>query len=122
MTSYAAQAASTDLAAGYYYITSKKAAGYSIQAQTDGTLKAVETTTTGKPVYPAIWKVSEASNGTQTIKNIVTGTYIQSQSTNSSPYTLGETGYGFTISLYSSDDGTITYGVPTLLLLLPAAA
>lgn len=103
---YTAQAASTDLADGYYYITSKKSAGYSIWAQTDSTLKAVETTTTDDPVYPAIWQVSEESNGTQTIKNIVTGTYIQSQSTNSSPYTLGTDGHGFTISLYSSDDGT----------------
>jgi len=96
----------SSLSAGYYYITSNNTtsySGYAIQATLSGGLTATKTDITGDPVYAAIWEVSEAgSDGTQTIKNLVTGTYIQNQADNSASYTLGTTGYGFTIMAYGS--------------------
>lgn len=107
-----AQAADTDLAAGYYYIRSYRYTDYYIHATLSGKLQTKTTDVSGDPVYSAIWQVSEkGTDGTQTIKNIVTGTYIQSQSSNSSYYTLGSSSYGFTISCYTTSGDTNIYNV-----------
>lgn len=94
-------AEATDLTDGYYYIQSALNTSKYIGVTTDGAINCSEVDVSSSDIpYEAIWQVETTSEGTQSIKSIVYGTYIQE--TTGSQYELGSTAHGFNIVLYSS--------------------
>lgn len=96
---------------GYYYIQSRQNTSKYIVVTVDKAIKAsdaVDVTSSNLP-YEAIWKIETTSDGTQSIKSIVYGTYIQETAGDS--YELGSTAAGFNIALYTTSDETNYYNI-----------